>query len=129
MKIKATKLKLINDLFEVIETSVKEVSFIIAIKLNPNHIIYTGHFPGHPVTPGVVQLQIVHELIEEQFSQQVKLISISRCKFLKILNPNETSQVVVHIGFARIGELVNIQARGENGIDIFFKLNSVYRFV
>jgi 3-hydroxyacyl-[acyl-carrier-protein] dehydratase len=121
-------LKLINDFFKVLETSVSETSFITAIELNPGHIVYSGHFPGHPVTPGVIQLQIVHELLEKYFCENLKLISMPRCKFLKILNPNETSQIVVHIEFNRIDELLNIKARGENGTNIFFKLDSVYQF-
>ena len=120
---------LINDFFEVLGTSVSEVGFITTIELNPGHIIYSGHFPGHPVTPAVIQLQIVHELLEKYFCKNLKLITVPRCKFLKILNPNETSQVVVHIELNRVDELLHIKARGENGTNIFFKLNSVYQFI
>jgi 3-hydroxyacyl-[acyl-carrier-protein] dehydratase len=122
-------LKLINDLFVVLETSASEVGFITIIELNPGHIVYSGHFPGHPVTPGVIQMQIVHELLEKHFCKNLRLITMSRCKFLKILNPNETSQIVIHIAFNRTDELLNIKAWGENGTDIFFKLNSVYQFI
>ena len=122
-------MNLINDLFVVLETSVSEVGFITTIELNPGHIVYSGHFPGHPVTPGVIQMQIVHELLEKHFCKNLKLITMIRCKFLKILNPNETSQIVVHIELNMIDELLNIKARGENGTDIFFKLNSVYQFI
>jgi 3-hydroxyacyl-[acyl-carrier-protein] dehydratase len=122
-------LKLIDDLFVVLETSVSEVRFITTIELNSSHIVYCGHFPGHPVTPGVIQMQIVHELLEKHFCKNLKLITMSQCKFLKILNPKETPQIIVHIEHNRIDELLNIKARGENGTDIFFKLNSVYKFV
>ena len=122
-------MKLINDFFEVLETSVSEVGFITTIELNPGHIVYSGHFPGNPITPGVVQLQIVHELLEKYFGKNLKLISMRQCKFLKILNPDETSQIVVHIDFNGIDEFLHIKARGENGINIFFKLTSVYQFI
>ena len=122
-------MKLINDFFEVLGTSDSEVGFITAIELNPGHIVYQGHFPGHPVTPGVIQMQIVHELLEKHFSKNLKLITMIRCKFLKILNPDKTPQLVVHIEFDKIGEHLNIKAWGENGTDIFFKLNSVYQFI
>ena len=122
-------MKLINDLFVVLETSVSEVGFITTIELNPGHIVYSGHFPGHPVTPGVIQMQIVHELLEKHFCKNVRLITMSRCKFLKIINPNETSQIDIHIEPKETGELLDIKAWGENGTDIFFRLSSVYQFI
>ena len=122
-------MKLLNELFEVLESSTSEAGFIKTIKLYHGHIVYAGHFPGHPVTPGVIQLQIVHELLEKHFFRNLKLITMPQCKFLKILNPNETCQIVVRVEFDRQEELLHIKAWGENGEDIFFKLNSVYQFI
>ena len=120
-------MKLLGDFFEVLETSVGESGFSTSIELNPDHIVYSGHFPGHPVTPGVIQLQIVHELLEKQFDRKLKLKTMPQCKFLKILNPNETSQIVVHIEFEKEEALMNIKAWGKNGIDIYFKIRSNYQ--
>lgn len=120
-------MKLINDFFDVLESSVSEAGFITTIKLNPGHIVYSGHFPGYPVTPGVIQIQIVHELLEKHFQRSLKLSEMRQCKFLKVLNPEETSQIVIHIEFTSADELLYIKARGEDGIEVFFKLNSVYQ--
>ena len=122
-------MKLIHDFFEILQTSATQEGFISAIQLNPGHIIYSGHFPGHPVTPGVILMQIVHELLEKHFSRDCKLLTMHQCKFLKVLNPIETSRVIIHIGFKEADELLSVNARGENGTTIFFKLQSVYRFV
>jgi 3-hydroxyacyl-[acyl-carrier-protein] dehydratase len=122
-------LKLIDGLFEVFECSVNEAGFITTIKLNAGHTVYSGHFPGHPVTPGVIQIQIVHELLEEHFQKKLKLLTIPQCKFLKILNPEEASTIVIHIEFTREGELLRIKASGVDGTVIFFKLNAVYQFI
>jgi len=103
------------------------MNFITVIEFNPDHIVYAGHFPGHPVTPGVIQLQIVHELLEKYFCKDLNLITMTQCKFLKILNPNKTSQLVVHIEYNWTDELLNVNARGEKDTDTFFKLNSVYK--
>lgn len=120
---------LINNLFVVLEDDDSERGFITTIELKAGHVIYTGHFPGHPVTPGVIQMQIVHELLEKHFCRSLQLITMTRCKFLKILNPVETPRIVVHIEFNQIDELLNIKARGENGADIFFKIDSAYQFI
>ena len=121
-------MKLTGDFFEVLETSVTEAGFFTAIELNPGHMVYSVHFPGHPVTPGVIQLQIVHELLENQFGRKLKLKTMPQCKFLKILNPNETLQLVVHIEFEEKDGFINVKAWGENATGVYFKLKSNYQF-
>ena len=110
----------------MLETSVTDGGFNATISLNSHHIVYAGHFPGHPVTPGVIQMQIVHELLEDHLCGNVKLMEMSKCKFQKILNPDETSKLNVHIEIRRLDELLAINAWGEYEKDIFFKLNAVY---
>jgi len=120
-------MKLIGDFFKVLDTSVSEAVFSTTIELNPSHIVYSGHFPGYPVTPGVIQLQIVHELLERQFDRKLKLINMPQCKFLKVLNPKETSQIVVNIEFENKERLISIKAWGRNDTDIYFKFQSNYQ--
>lgn len=111
----------------VLQSSVDNTGFITTIELKPKHIIYQGHFPGHPVTPGVIQLQIVHELLEKHLDKELKLISVAQCKFLKILDPIETPQLFIHARLNRVNEFLNVKARGENETGVFFKLDSVYQ--
>ena len=122
-------MRLIGDFFEVLETSVIEAGFITTIELNPKHIVYSGHFPGHPVTPGVIQAQIVHELLEKHFSRKLRLKTMEQCKFLKILNPNDTPKIAVHIEFNEKEELVSVKAWGEHGQETYFKLNATYHVI
>jgi 3-hydroxyacyl-[acyl-carrier-protein] dehydratase len=111
----------------VLNSSIISAGFIATIQLDADHIVYTGHFPGHPVTPGVVQMQIVHELLEHYLHEDLKLVTMPECKFLKILNPKETAQIVVHLEFERTGELVNVKASAKNEDVFFFRLNAIYR--
>lgn len=119
-------MKLINDLFEIVEISGNESALTAAIKLFPDHIIYKGHFPGYPVTPGVIHVQIVHELLEMHFGRKIKLIEMPGCKFLKVLNPLEVDRIMVSIEFADKDKLYHVKASGKNGSDIFFKLTAIY---
>ena len=113
----------------MLESSESESGFITSINLNSKHIVYAGHFPGYPVTAGVIQLQIVHELLENKFGKKLKLITITGCKFLKVLNPDETPQIFVHIEVKKMGDFLDIKASGVNGGNIFFKLQSLYKFI
>ena len=121
-------MKLLGDFFNVLETSVGANGFSTVIELNPRHIVYTGHFPGHPVTPGVIQMQIVHELLESHFGKKLTLHTMPYCKFLKVLDPNETPQLAVHTEFIGTHDLLNIKAWGEIDSVVFFRLNATYQF-
>ena len=97
---------------------------IAIIKLNAQHRIYGGHFPGNPVTPGVVQLQIVKEILENTYNKDLKLISMRSCKFMKILNPNVTPLVTIDISSA-VNPL-EISVVGKYQDDIYFKLTALF---
>ncbi|MBC7864936.1 MAG: 3-hydroxyacyl-ACP dehydratase [Bacteroidia bacterium] len=115
---------LINDLFEIIEISHTGNKIISKIKLNAAHKIYGGHFPGNPITPGVVQIEIVKEILESVYKKELKLSSMSRCKFLKILNPNETPFVTIDIAVSE--NPLHVSASGTENEIIYFKLSAVF---
>ena len=115
-------MRLLNDFFKVLDTSPTAAGFVATIQLNPGHIVYTGHFPGFPVTPGVIQIQIVQELLEQHLGRKLRLSTMPQCKFLKILNPNETQRLVVHIECREEGEVVHVKARAEHERDVFFRI-------
>jgi 3-hydroxyacyl-[acyl-carrier-protein] dehydratase len=71
---------------------------IYSIEINKDHDIYKGHFPGFPVTPGVVEVEIVKELLGVYLNQRVVLSKISSCRFTNILNPEDNALYQVRIG-------------------------------
>lgn len=60
----------------------------ITIKLNENHHIYKGHFPQHPVVPGVCTLQIIKECVSAIAKMKVRYQTISSCKFTSLIVPS-----------------------------------------
>ncbi|MBK5286048.1 MAG: 3-hydroxyacyl-ACP dehydratase [Bacteroidia bacterium] len=118
---------LLNFFFEILETNYTGEQLISVIKLNPKHEIFDGHFPGNPVTPGVVQIQIVKEILDNYYKRELKLISMSRCKFLKILNPNATPVLTIRIEISREDDLIKAHATGRDNESTYFKLNAAYQ--
>ena len=49
---------------------------------------FEGHFPGNPIVPGIAQLGIVFELIQNINSQKLKIESIKRVRFRTPLRPD-----------------------------------------
>ncbi len=70
-----------------------------SIKLNKDHEVFKGHFPGNPIMPGVCTIQIVKELTEKALDKALFLCIVSNVKFMAIINPekNENIQVVLNI--------------------------------
>jgi 3-hydroxyacyl-[acyl-carrier-protein] dehydratase len=67
------------------------------IKLNPDHPVYGGHFPGNPVVPGVCQVQMIKELTSVILEKDVILSQSDNIKFLSMIRPAETPVLKVSI--------------------------------
>lgn len=65
---------------------------------NPDHSIFKGHFPGNPILPGVVQVEMMAQassfcmtkMFEDPMGNKldVALVSISNAKFRKSIFPD-----------------------------------------
>jgi 3-hydroxyacyl-[acyl-carrier-protein] dehydratase len=96
------------------------------VKISPGHSIFDGHFPGNPVTPGVVQLQMVRELLQEHLGHPLRLTRMQSSKFLSVLNPTSTPEFDISIHFKQDEATVAVQATGKSEETIFFKLIASY---
>jgi len=80
---------LIKDFYKVNEVNFNGSGIDATINLNPDHEVYKGHFPEQPVVPGVIQLQIVKELLEEVLQAKLLMNNIIQVKYLIPITPNE----------------------------------------
>ncbi|MDQ2069991.1 ApeI family dehydratase [Natronospira bacteriovora] len=49
---------------------------------------FAGHFPGHPVLPGVVQLHWVHHFASEHFRTLPPFAGLRHVKFHELIEPD-----------------------------------------
>ncbi len=118
-----------NDFFEIEKLEHSTGLIVSTIKINPSHTIFDGHFPNNPITPGVVQLQITKEILEEVFQKELLLKEMRSCKFLAILNPNETPFFDLEINYELVDDsTLQVSAKGttENESKTFFKFAAKY---
>lgn len=90
---------LIKDFYEITEFRFTENQVLAKISLNPDHEVYEGHFPEQPVVPGVIQLQIVKELLEKAVDQKLTLNEMAFSKFLNMIVPQNSPTLAVLIDF------------------------------
>lgn len=115
----------LNDLYTVNGTESAPGQITSEIRINAGHRLFQGHFPGAPVTPGVVQLQIVKEILEAHFQKDLQMKSLRVCKFLSILNPELTPVVQIRINYKQ-AEMLEVISSGEFGETVFFKAQTSY---
>ena len=121
---------LLKDSFYTILSDTKtETGFRFEIEIDKNHAIFEGHFPENPVTPGVVQMEIVKELLKYAKNRSLTLSSMPSCKFLAILNPQISSKISVDLELkdeTEEGFRVNASFLDEN--TAYLKMTAIYRY-
>jgi len=59
------------------------------VAISPDHPSLPGHFPGHPVVPGVVLLNEIVETLRGMVGQPIVVTGIPSVKFVSPLKPGE----------------------------------------
>lgn len=58
--------------------------------MSATHPALAGHFPGHPIVPGVVILYEVLESVRQLIGRPLRLVGIPAAKFVSPLRPGES---------------------------------------
>jgi len=88
---------ILTDFYKIIQTIENDSGTMFYIALNPNHSIYSSHFPGQPVLPGVCTLQIIKECAEQLTDKKLQYKKILQCKFLRFIDPTQNNKLTLKI--------------------------------
>jgi 3-hydroxyacyl-[acyl-carrier-protein] dehydratase len=58
-------------------------------RFSPGFIGFSGHFPGNPILPAIVQIRAVISLAEEEGGKALRLAAVRSAKFLAPIHPDE----------------------------------------
>ena len=59
------------------------------VTIGADHPSLAGHFPGHPVVPGVVMLGEIMMAIREMAKEHIEFVGMPSAKFMSPLKPGE----------------------------------------
>ena len=59
------------------------------IEFIPDSFWFLGHFPGDPILPGIAQLGMVLDALEQSNDQKLKVVGVSRVRFKRIVRPGD----------------------------------------
>lgn len=118
---------LLNEFFHIERRTDSGDAYSVELRLNADHKIYQAHFPGHPVTPGVCQIQIVGELLADRLGRGVRLTDIKTVKYMAVISPVETPRLEVRFKKIAIdGATCKVMATIEAGGQVYSKLSMTY---
>lgn len=78
---------LLNEYFTVIDREVNGDNTVFTIRMEKDHPVYQGHFPGNPVSPGVCNLQMIKECVEIVAGEKLTFTNISQYRLMEVVSP------------------------------------------
>lgn len=96
-----------------------EGSLVFEFQFSADDPTFAGHFPGHPILPGVFQLEMARGAAESVLNCQLAVREIRKAKFQRPILPGETVRMELKLSEkdgmieARAGFSVAGQTAGE----------------
>jgi len=120
-------MKITEDFFRVLDVEQSEGELSARVALNKDHFVYSVHFPGHPVTPGVFILSLLENIMEEELEINLELKSLRTCKFTEVLNPVTTPELTVIVKYNITENLMSLKAIGQDKEKSYFSFSGIYK--
>lgn len=121
-------MKFLNDLYTVTAASQDADAHRVTVRFNPSHPVYKAHFPGNPITPGVLLMQMARLMLEDILDKGLRLQEVANIKFNKPVCPDDTATFT----FARLTEQDN-RLKASIRIEVegtaYAKMSLVYNIV
>lgn len=116
-----------DKLYTVLGSESEGQSVKARISFDRSHPIFDGHFPGHPVVPGVCMMQILKEVMEDHTTQKLQITNGDNMKFLAIINPDENKEVNVDISYTDSEGRYLVTGSLQAGPVTFFKFKGTFQ--
>jgi 3-hydroxyacyl-[acyl-carrier-protein] dehydratase len=120
---------LLNKFYTLLKQQSEQGKVTALISFNKSHPIFSGHFPGHPVVPGVCMMQILREIMEIEVAGKLRISHGDNLKFLSIINPEENQEVEAFISYLAKENSLNVSASLQSGAVTYFKFKGTFEKV
>ncbi len=94
------ELAILNGTLPVDQRNTSDARYRTALCVPPEHPCLPGHFPGHPLVPGVVLLEHVARALRDW--RNLRLARVLEVKFLAPLHPGEQAELELDEAGGRI---------------------------
>lgn len=82
--------------YEISDISMPEESIITAqIIVGSDSPWFDGHFPGNPIVPGIAQMSMIFDLMQQAMGPGLKLDGFKRVRFKQLIRPDTPISVLI----------------------------------
>lgn len=74
-------------LYQITNLIASDRAFTAEVTFNPAHPVFAGHFPGKPIVPGVVLVEITAAVASQVTGRELIVKEASVIKFLRVIEP------------------------------------------
>lgn len=120
---------LIKELYSIQSFNETDGSIQASVKLNRNHEVFKGHFPGNPIMPGVCSIQLVKELTEKALDKKLFLSVVSNVKFMAIINPEENDTIQLTLDISEADGMVKVKNTVSIDDTLALKLSATFKMM
>ncbi|MDT0677339.1 hydroxymyristoyl-ACP dehydratase [Autumnicola musiva] len=117
---------LLKDFYSVIQSTKEEGKIITQIRINKDHVLYKGHFPDRPVTPGVVLMHLFKEEMERQTGRKLQFSKASNVKFMAVVDPNVDDVLILELETEENFNALNLKGIAKHNGCVALKINASY---
>ncbi len=86
-----------NQYYTIINKTFDENEALFEVQLLPDFYVYKGHFPEKAIAPGVCNIQMIKECVENVLGKKLLLNNVSQCRFLALISPEEVNKLHVKL--------------------------------
>ena len=121
---------LLNNLYTIQSLSESDNQIEATINLMADHAIFSGHFPGQPVLPGVCMMEMVAEVLGVYLKSSFRISGGPLIKFLRMIDPRTNPLIQIEIKYQTSSHSTLSNGKIFSGSDVFmkFQLNLVPEF-
>jgi len=101
---------------------------LFEFKFPADDLVFAGHFPGHPLLPGIFQIELARFAGERLLGGELEILEIPKAKFLRPILPEEIIRLSLKLTEhrimieARAALVVGGQAAGEAALKLCRKV-------
>ncbi|PIB36170.1 hypothetical protein BFP72_12570 [Reichenbachiella sp. 5M10] len=106
----------------------EEDEYVVPLTIDATHDVFDGHFPQHPVLPGVVTMEVLRRALELATQQKLRLSTAANIKFLGMIDPRATPEMVMRFSVTDSDDGLKVKAslRAAGDDSIVFKQQATF---